>query len=45
MVFFNQLSVEEKSVLCTHCTTSTRTGVSVLSSGELSLSQAILSVQ
>jgi hypothetical protein len=45
MVFFNQLSVEEKSDVCTHCTASTKTGVAVLSSGDLSLCQAILSVQ
>jgi len=45
MVFFNQLSLEEKSDVCTHCISSTSTGDAKLSSGELSFSQAILSVQ
>jgi hypothetical protein len=45
MVFFNQLSVEEKSDVCSHCTSSVKTGVAQLSSGELSFCQAILSVQ
>src|SRR5437870_5833287 len=35
MVFFNQLSVEEKSDVCSHCASSVEGDVTHLSSGEL----------
>src|SRR5262245_21589876 len=45
MVFFNQLSLEEKTDVCSHCRSSGKTGTVQLSTDERSFCQSILSVQ
>ena len=45
MVFFGQLSIEEKSDVCTHCRSALNTATAPLSADEQSFCQAILSVK